>query len=162
MKRIILAAMVMVFGGLVLFAQASKSTADFKKDEILCGKDEGGPAEIQYWVGKVLKQASPETKNQFQVLYIQNGAKAWVNYVFPSHKAKKEELVIDAIVFYPAGWEEYNDMSVDDYRKASWAVGRVTATDDMFKDLVEVGGSKFNWKFIRVPDDPTALEAKSE
>lgn len=162
MKRILILTVVLLLSGGFLFAQAAKSGVDIKKDELLCSYGQGSPEEVEFFVGKVLKPASADTKNQAQVIYVKDGSKAWVDYVIASHKAKKNEIVVDALVFYPGGWEEYNDMSLDDYRKAGWNVGRITATDEMFKDLVEIGGHKFNWKLIRLPDDPASLEPKSE
>ena len=162
MKRILLTGLIIAAACGTLFAQASKSAVDFKKDELLCGKGDGSPMEAEYGVAKVLKTASAETKNQYQALYIQDGSKDWVDFVIPTHKAKKEELGVDAVVLYPSGWAEYSDMGIDDYRKARWFAGLITAVDELFKDLVEIDGQKYNWKFIRVPDDPASLEPKNE
>ena len=156
MKRHFVAGLILAVAGAALFAQ------DFRKDEVLCGASEESPLEAEYAVAKVLKAASAETKDQHQVLYVRDGAKAWVDFVVPSHKAKKTEMKVEALVFYPQGWAEYEEMSADDYRKATWGLGLITDTGELFKDLVEIEGSKYYWKLLRVPDYPEALEFGGE
>ena len=160
MKRLIGLASILLLLGAACFAQSAG--VDFRKDEILCGSGEGGAFSTGYYAAKVLKAASADTKNQAQVLYVSNGNKEWVSFVIPSHKAKKEELVVGAAAFYPVGWEEYDDISLEDYRQGQWGLGHITSLDDMFKNLVEIDGAKYNWKFVRAPDTPSALEPKNE
>jgi len=134
---------------------------DFKQGEVLCAAGQSA-SEQTFHVAKVLKAASGQTKNQAQVLYVSDGAKEWVDFVVPSHPARKGDLAEGAIVFYPSGWAEYDTMTVNDYRSTGWRIGHVTSLDEMFKNLVEVDGEKYFWKFLRIPDDPGALEESGE
>lgn len=136
-------------------AVAEKEMADLKSDEILAG-GEGGQnmMDVRYYVGKVMTAASAQTKNQAEVLFVNDGSKNWVEYTIPSHKASKDELQVGMIVLFPTGWSGYKEMDADNYRKNGWDLGRITSTDEMFKDLVEVAGDKYGWKIVRVPDIP--------
>lgn len=140
-----------------VLASATAFSQDFKQGETLCASGERA-SEQTFRVAKVLKAASEQTKNQAQVLYVSDGSKEWADFVVPTHPAKKEELVDGAIVFYPVGWAEYTTMSSNDYRSTGWKIGHITSLDEMFKNLVEVDGEKYVWKFVRTPDNPGSLE----
>jgi hypothetical protein len=53
-------------------------------------------------------------------------------------------------------------MTANDYRSAPWRLGHVTSLDEMFKNFVEVDGSKYFWKFIRIPENPAAFEQEDK
>jgi hypothetical protein len=142
-------------------AAAAAFAQDFKQGEVLCAAGEKA-ADQTFRAAKVLKAASDATKNQAQVLYVADGSKEWADFVIPTHPAKKAELIDGAVVFYPEGWAEYDTMSAGDYRSTNWKIGHVTSLDEMFKSFVEVDGSKYTWKFIRIPDNPAGLESSGE
>jgi hypothetical protein len=129
----------------------SAETADFKADELLCGNGDT-MMETRYMLAKITTPASAATKNQAEVLYVRDGSKEWVVYGIKSHKARKDELKIDTVVFYPGGWAEYDSIGGEDYRKATWMLGRITSTDEMFKNIVEVNGQKYYVLMLRIPD----------
>jgi hypothetical protein len=108
--------------------------------------------DAEYVLAKVLKPASTATKNQAQVIFVRDGSTEWVNFVVKSHKASKNEMQVGGIVFRPSGWAEYKDISGEEYRKAAWYLGRITSTDELFKDIVEVKGEKYYIKLLRVPE----------
>ena len=123
---------------------------DFKNGEVLCGIYDGSSArENTYRVARVLTQASSATKNQAQVLFL-SGKEKWVKTVILSHKARKAELKIGKHVLCNSqGNREELDQNL--YRKNVWYIGRVTSTDEFFKNIVEVKGQKYNIKWVRVP-----------
>jgi len=81
-----------------------QAVADFLSGEILCSTDEGSMTETYYRVGRIVTPANAATKNQAEVIFISDGAKAWVNYVVGSRKATKGDIEIGAPVFYLNGW----------------------------------------------------------
>jgi hypothetical protein len=125
--------------------------AEFKADEVLCAADTS-MMDAQYYLAKVLKAASADTKNQAQVVYVRNGSTEWVNFVVKSHKAAKKDMEVGKVVFLPGGWAEHNKIDAEEYRKATWVLGRITSTDELFKDIVEVKGDKFYIQLLRIPD----------
>jgi hypothetical protein len=130
---------------------AQAELAEFKADEVLCAAGDS-MMDAQYYLAKVLKAASADTKDQAQVVYVRNGSKEWVNFVVKSHKAAKKDMEIGGVVFMPSGWAEYKEIGAEDYRKARWILGLITSTDELFKNIVEVGGDKFYIQLLRVPD----------
>ncbi len=136
-------------------SKAVKAPMDIKGDEVLCSEEgAGNMLEADYYVARIMTKASAETKNQAEVLRVHDGKKMWSEFVVPSHKAQKNELSVGQIVLFPHGWQGYKEMDADDYRFASWGMGRVTSLDELFKDLVEVNGDKYGWAIIRIPDTP--------
>ncbi|MEW5817317.1 MAG: hypothetical protein AB1798_18215 [Spirochaetota bacterium] len=134
---------------------AVAEVADLKSGEVLCAYGQADSVfDPWYGVATVLTKASEATKNQAEVLFVASGDKSWTEYVIPSHKAKKDELVVGAVVFYLSGYGKNEKVSADSYRKSDWGLGRVTSTDEMFKNLVEVNGDKYYWQWIRLPDQP--------
>jgi len=126
----------------------------FKEGEVLCAYYEGrGLLDNTYNVAKVVTPASPQTKNQAEVIFIRDGKKKWTKYVIPSHKATKEEMKLGAIVLRHV-WASSEDISAESYRKQYWQLGRVSSTDELFKGVVEVKGKKCNVKWLRIPDKP--------
>jgi hypothetical protein len=128
-------------------------TAEFKADEVLCGNGDS-MMDTNFYLAKVLTPASAQTKNQAEVIYVRDGKKEWVVNVLPSHKARKDEMQVGAVVLYPGGWAEYDSMGAEEYRKARWELGRITSTDEMFKNVVEVKGAKFYLQLLRMPNQP--------
>lgn len=130
---------------------------DFKSGEVLCSSGTEIDVEsMSYYVAKVVTPATPASKNQAEALYVSDGTKAWCSYVIPSHKAKKAELTIDKMVFvlYHSQDTDAKNVSVTDYRKNKWVLMRITSTDELFKNRIEVGGTKYHPDLIRIPDIP--------
>lgn len=128
---------------------------DFKSGEVLCSDGaENDALDMSYQVATILTPASPATKNQAQVLFVGNGEKAWASFVVPSHKAAKAELTVGKLVYRPSGYSDYDAKNVDaqTYRQLTWILERVTSVDELFKNRVEVGGSKYDPALIRIPE----------
>ncbi len=123
---------------------------DFKSGEVLCSWGDDSMKDSEYYVAKVITPDSPATKNQAEVLFL-DGKQKWINYVIPSHKATKAELTIGANAFH-AGVSEWEECNQDQYRKAGWWLGKVTAVDEMFKGIVEISGRKCHWERVRIPE----------
>lgn len=140
-------------GGGSSVASAAPAVVDFQSGEVLCSTGTV-MMEGDYALAKVLKPASPSTKNQAEVVFINDGRKSWVNFVVNSRKATKADFTIGATVFYLAGWQSWDDgITSDNYRKEAWYLANVTSTEELFKNRVEVGGVSYNIKYIRVPTD---------
>lgn len=131
----------------------SGGPADFKADEVLAAHNYTGddPTDASFYVGRVLTPASDKTKNQAEVLWVEDGSKGWTGFVIPSRKAEKADFQIGTMVFYLSGWEDHDKIDQESYRKSQWRLGRVTNNDELFKNRVEVDGGKFHPTFIRVP-----------
>lgn len=140
-------------GGESSVASAAPAIVDFQSGEVLCSTGTV-MMEGEYALAKVLQPASPSTKNQAEVVFIKDGSKSWVNFVVNSRKATKADFTIGATVFYLAGWQSWDDISSDHYRKEAWYLGNVTSTEDLFKNRVEVGGASYNINYLRVPTEP--------
>ncbi|MFQ3619381.1 MAG: hypothetical protein SNJ78_00410 [Spirochaetales bacterium] len=124
---------------------------DFRDGEVLCATG-ADPYSLDFYTARVLTQASATTKNQAEVVFVRDGRKEWVNYVIPSRKATKQDLQVGKVLFVPVWHREDKEINEEDYRKGLWRLGRVTSTDELFKDLVEVKGEKYYWQYVRVPD----------
>jgi hypothetical protein len=145
-----------VLGGSLAGGGSSVASAavDFQSGEVLCSTGTV-MMEGDYALAKVLTPASPSTKNQAEVVFINDGSKSWVNFVVNSRKATKGDFTIGATVFYLAGWQSWDDgITSDKYRKEAWYLANVTSTEELFKNRVEVGGVSYNIKYLRVPTDP--------
>jgi hypothetical protein len=126
----------------------------FKEGEVLCAIYENRDLlENTYYVAKVVTPASPQTRNQAEVIFVHNGKQMWTKFVIPSHKATKEEIKLGTIVLSHV-WASGEDISAESYRKQYWQFGRVSSTDELFKGVVEVKGKKSNVKWLRIPDQP--------
>jgi hypothetical protein len=128
---------------------AETAVADFHSDEILSSTGDATLQQSDYYIAKVLTAPSDATKNQTQVLFVGDGSKAWVKWTLPSRKAEKADFAVGSFVLYPAGWSGYDQVSAADYRGNVWRLGRVTSTDDLFKNVVEVAGSPYAIKYVR-------------
>ena len=135
-------------------ATAAPAVVDFQSGEVLCSTGTQ-MMEGAYVLAKVLTPASPSTKNQAEVVIINDGSKSWVNFVVNSRKATKADFAIGATVFYLTGWQSWDDgITSDNYRKSEWYLANITSTEELFKNRVEVGGVSYNIKYLRVPTDP--------
>ncbi len=137
--------------GVSLQPQAITGGVDFRDGEVLCASNTD-PYHAHFYVARVLTQPSASTKNQAEVVYLRDGKKEWVNFVIPSRKATKQDLVVGKVLFAPVWHRENKEISDEEYRKGQWELGRVTSVDDLFKDIVEVNGQKYYWQWLRVPD----------
>jgi len=150
-----LASGVLAAGRGVQAAAQVAEAVDFRSGEVLAS--DGTEADVEamsYYVGKVVTPASPATKQQAEVLFVENGKKAWASFVVPSHKASKAELTVGKLVYVLNNYRDYDakNVSVDEYRKGRWILERITSTDEMFKNRVEAGGDKYHPDLIRIPD----------
>ena len=135
-------------------ATATPAVVDFQSGEVLCSTGTV-MTEGAYELAKVLKPASPSTKNQAEVVFMTDGRKSWVNFVVNSRKAAKADFTVGAMVFYLAGWQSWDEgLTSDDYRKSGWYLANITSIDELFKNRVEVGGISYNINYLRVPTDP--------
>jgi hypothetical protein len=141
-------------GGGAAAAAAAPATADFQSGEILASADSGKMIDARYDTAKVLTPASPATKNQAEVVFVDGGKKSWVNYVVNSRKATKADFTVGATIFYLAGWANHDEISADSYRKSGWHLGNVTSTEELFKNRVEISGESYAIAYLRVPTDP--------
>ena len=126
---------------------------DFKKDEALCAQYDRPLEDNTFAAAKILTPPSADTKNQAEVLYVGSGEKEWTVAVIPSHKADKDELTLGRLVFYN-DYYNHEDVTDDKYRKHDWYLGRISSTDELFKNVVEVKGKKMLVQWIRIPDEP--------
>ncbi len=128
---------------------------DFRSGEVLASQGTDTDVEaMSYYVSKVVTPASPATKQQAEVLFVEDGKKAWASFVIPTHKAAKAELTVGKLVFVLNSYRDYDakNVSVDEYRKGRWILERITSTDEMFKNRVEAGGDKYHPDLVRIPD----------
>ena len=132
-------------------ASSSAGPVEFKSDEVLCQYGDRDVFDGVFYTARVLTPASAATKNQAEVLFVSDGKKAWTPHVIPSRKAEKADYAIGKVVFFLAGWEDHDEIGADSYRKDQWRLGRVTNTDELFKNRLEIDGEKHNPKYVRVP-----------
>lgn len=135
-------------------AQVAESV-DFKAGEALASDGvESDPLGMWYKVAKVTTVASPATKNQAEVLFVDNGKKAWSSFVIPSHKAAKAELTVGKLVFVLHGWTDRDakNVSAEQYRQNGWTLARITSVDELFKNRVEVSGESYDPGLVRIPE----------
>ncbi|HOV63274.1 MAG TPA: hypothetical protein PLG43_05260 [Spirochaetia bacterium] len=133
---------------------ASSAVLEFQSGEILCSYGEGSMMDTDYYVAKVLTQASAATKNQAEVVYVADGKKMWVNYVVPSRKATKADFAVGNIVFYSPYFINADKIDLDEYRKSRWDLGTITSVEELYKNKVEVNGDPATIDFLRVPEIP--------
>lgn len=137
--------------GLSIQPQAITGGVDFREGEVLCASGTD-PYHEDFYTARIVTPPSAATKNQAEVVYLRDGRKEWVNFVLPSRKATKQDLVVGKVLFAPVWHRADKDISDEDYRKGLWKLGRVTSVDELFKDIVEVNGEKYYWQWLRVPD----------
>ncbi len=128
---------------------------DFRSGEVLASDGTDINVEgMYYYVSKVVTPATAATKKQAEVLFVENGKKAWASFVIPTHKALKAELTVGKLVFVLTSYYDFDakNVSVDEYRKGRWNLERITSTDELFKSRIEAGGYKYHPELIRIPD----------
>jgi len=126
--------------------------SQFKRGEVLCANRIGTDImRTSFYVAKILTPASSMTKNQAEVLFINNAKKMWTDRVLPSHKASKSEIKLGRIVFVHT-WAHSEKISGDNYRKQVWYLKRISSTDELFKGMIEAGGKKVRIKWLRIPN----------
>ncbi|AEJ20575.1 hypothetical protein [Gracilinema caldarium] len=130
---------------------SSSEVMDFKKDEVLCLSPQDQSNNGRFYLARVITPASKETKNQAEVLFIEDGVKGWTSKVILTRKVEKADLTIGTLVFYPDGWQMHEKMSQDQYRFATWRLGRITNNDELFKNLIEIAGASYYYSVIRIP-----------
>jgi len=133
--------------------KTTTGAVDFKKDEVLCALEDRPLEDNFFQVARIVTSPSDATKNQAEVLYVGSGEKKWTTAVIPSHKASKNELTLTRMVFYNC-YYSYEDMTDERYRRKEWRLGRISSTDELFKNVVEVNGEKMFVQWIRIPDEP--------
>ncbi len=134
--------------------QGAVEETEFRDGEVLCASHENeSMMDNRYWLAKILTQPSASTKNQAEVLFINSGDKMWSPFVVPSHKASKSDMELGNIVLYHE-WSGSEEVSAEAYRKGRWYLGRISSTDDLFKDMVEVNGDAKYVKWLRIPEVP--------
>lgn len=125
---------------------------DLRSDEMLCSHTDKDPVtENSFKAAKILTPPSSSTQNQAEVLFA-DGYKMWTRYALATHKASEAELRVGEMVLYIPHYSDDEEVSVEAYRDMSWVFGRITSTEALFKDMVEVNGSELYVKWIRVPD----------
>jgi hypothetical protein len=129
--------------GGVVSQGADTPVADFHSDEVLSSTGDATLQQSDYYIAKVMTPASDATKNQAQVLFVNDGSKSWVKWTLPSRKAAKADFAVGSLVLYPAGWSGSDQIAAADYRGNVWRLGRVTSVDELFKNVVEIAGSPY-------------------
>ncbi len=134
--------------------QGAVGEVEFRDGEVLCASyDNESMMDNRYWVSKILTQPSASTNNQAEVLFIRSGDKMWSPFVIPSHKASKSDMELGKIVLYSDKYD-WEDLDAEAYRKGSWYMGRISSTEDLFKDMVEVNGRSMYIQWLRIPEVP--------
>jgi hypothetical protein len=131
-------------------SNAVSGPVDFKSGEVLCSHGDGSMTEVNYYAARVLTKPSAATKNQAKVVFL-DGTTQWINYIITSHKATKAEFAVGKWAFRSdvAGWDNVDQ---DHYRKARYYLGRITSTDELFKNVVEIDGHKCFVNWVRIPN----------
>src|SRR5512136_1931999 len=123
-------------GGGAAAITASAEPVDFRSDETLCSWEASTMMDSEYWVAKIVTSASSATKNEAEVVYLEDGKRAWAKYVIPSRRAAKSDLAVGAIVFFLSGsLRERDTMAAEEYRKAKWWLGRISSVDELYKNI---------------------------
>jgi hypothetical protein len=138
----------------VVSSGPSSSAIEFQSGEVLCSSDDRSVMETNYYVAKVLTQASAATKDQAEVVFVSDGKKMWVNHVIPSRKATKNDFAVGNTVFFSPWYIDSEKLSSEDYRKSLWELGTITSVEELYKNRVEVNGNPANIEFLRVSEVP--------
>ena len=133
---------------------AKAEPVDLRSGEMLCAyTDRPSIEDNNYKAAKIITPASDSTNNQAEVLFA-NGDQVWTGFVIASHKASKSELTVGTLALYMPYYSDDEKVSAEEYRSNPWKFGRVTSTDEFFKDMVEINGKPKYIKWVRVPDEP--------
>lgn len=132
---------------------AKAGTVDFRSGEQLCSYTERDTVTANsYKAAKIITPPSEATQNQAEVLFA-DGDKMWTRFVLRTHKPSKAELSVGDMVLYMPHFSDDEEVTAEHYRKQRWEFGRVTSTDELFKDMVEVDGEPLRIKWLRVSDE---------
>jgi hypothetical protein len=135
---------------------ATAGAVDFRSGEQLCSyTDRDTLTANNYKAAKIITPPSEATQQQAEVLFA-DGDQMWTRFVLRTHKPSKAELSVGDMVLYMPYYSDHEEVNEDDYRGSHWTFGRITSTDEMFKDMVEVGGEPVLIKWIRVTDEPVS------
>lgn len=141
--------------GRAMAGQPTKAgAADLRSDEMLCSyTDRDSVAENHFKAAKILTPPSSSTQNQAEVLFA-DGEKTWTRYAVATHKPSEGELRVGELVLYMPYYSDDEEVSAETYRDTDWVFGRITSTDALFKQMVEVNGEELYLKWLRVADEP--------
>ncbi len=132
---------------------AKAGTVDFRSGEQLCSYTDGDTVTgNSYRAAKIITPPSDATQNQAEVLFA-DGDKMWTRFVLRTHKPSKAEVSVGDMVLYMPHFSDDEEVTEENYRKQRWEFGRVTSTDELFKDMVEVDGEPQRIKWLRVSDE---------
>jgi hypothetical protein len=134
-------------------ADSATAVVEFQAGDVLCSPDKNA-IDGYFSVARVLTPASASTKNQAEVLYVNDGSKQWVNHVINSRKATKGDMTVGQPLFVCPYIGEGYVPTQDEYRKNGWYLGLITSTEYLYKNMVEVAGNLYNIDYTRVPTDP--------
>ncbi len=126
---------------------------DFRPDEqLVSSRDRDDVRASTFKAAKILTPPSQATQNQAEVLFA-NGDRRWVRYVLVTHKPTKAELQVGRMVLHMGYVSGRDDVTADTYRNREWQFGRITSVDELFRDRVEVDGSAYHIKWLRVTNE---------
>lgn len=126
---------------------------NLRSDEMLCSYTDNDPVtENSFKAAKILTPASSSTQNQAEALFA-DGDKMWTRHALATHKPSEAELRVGEMVLYMPHYSDDEEVSVEVYRDTRWVFGRITSTEALFKEMVEVNGEELYVKWIRVPDE---------
>lgn len=135
-------------------APSAPGEVDLRSDEMLCSyTDEDSVVHNSFRAAKVLTPPTAQTQNQAEVLFA-DGDKMWSRHALETHKPSKQEISVGELALYMPNFSDDEEVSVERYREQRWVFGRVTSTDPLFKQMVEVDGEELYLKWLRVPDEP--------
>lgn len=133
---------------------AKAGAVDFRSGEQLCSyTDRDTVTGNSFKAAKILTPPSDATQNQAEVLFA-DGDQLWTRFVLRTHKPSASELSVGDMVLYMPHYSDDEEVSEEAYRNQRWEFGRVTSTDELFKDMVEVDGQPQRIKWLRVTDQP--------
>ena len=132
-------------------AASAAAPIGFPSGDVLA-TDNASKTDGTYWVVKVLTPASAATKNQAQVLRVEDGKEYWANFVTPSHKTVQAQLALGAEVFFLTDDSMNSSVNEQSYTQDPWQLGRVTSVDDLYKGQVQINGTDYYIKWTRMPN----------
>ncbi len=130
-------------------AASAAAPIGFPSGDVLASRN-ASPTDGTYWVVKVITPASAATKNQAQVIRVEDGKEYWANYVTPTHKTVQAQLALGAQVFFLPQDSTRSNMNETTYTQDPWQLGRVTSVDDLYKGEVQVNGTDYYIKWTRM------------
>ncbi len=144
-----------VLGSVAAGNASSNATASaaapigFPSGDVLATAD-SSQTDGTYWVVKVITPASAATKNQAQVLRVEDGKEYWANFVTPTHKTVQAQLALGSEVYYLPRDSMNSSVDEQSYTQDPWQLGRVTSVDDLYKGEVQISGTEYYIKWTRM------------